>query len=37
VSINTSQVVNQDFLGVGVNLIPVSLMPNNLSKGYDAA
>jgi hypothetical protein len=37
VTIDPTTVINDDFYGVGVDLIPVALMPNNRSKGYDEA
>ncbi|MFD0673080.1 chitobiase/beta-hexosaminidase C-terminal domain-containing protein [Cohnella sp. GCM10027633] len=37
VTIHPDQAVQSDFLGVGVDVIPVALMPNNRSKGYEEA
>lgn len=37
VSVYGNNVINDDFLGLGVNIIPTSLMPNNLSKGSNHA
>ncbi|HEY5585742.1 MAG TPA: hypothetical protein VIK78_14800 [Ruminiclostridium sp.] len=35
--IDPNHVISSDFAGVGVDLIPCSLMENNLSKGYNLA
>lgn len=37
VTVKTSSVINEDFEGIGVNSIPVSLMENNLDQGNNAA
>lgn len=37
VTVHPDEVVQEDFLGVGVNLIPTVLMPNNTAKGYNEA
>ncbi|MDM4762068.1 chitobiase/beta-hexosaminidase C-terminal domain-containing protein [Galbitalea sp. SE-J8] len=37
ITVQPSQVVNPDFYGVGVDIIPSALMPNNRSLGYDDA
>ncbi|MHA4816165.1 glycoside hydrolase [Streptomyces aculeolatus] len=37
VKVDTTQVLQDDFLGLGVNIIPTALMENNRSKGYDEA
>lgn len=35
VTVDRDDVIQEDFLGIGVNLIPTVLMENNRSKGYD--
>ncbi len=35
ITVAPSQVINNDFYGVGVDVIPAVLMENNRSKGYD--
>lgn len=35
ITVNPDQVINTDFAGVGLNIIPTALMENNLSKGYN--
>lgn len=35
VSIDTGNVINENFLGVGVNVMPLALMPKSASYGYD--
>lgn len=35
IRVDAGKVVNPDYLGIGINIIPVSLMENNLSKGYN--
>ncbi len=37
ISVDTSQVVQSDFLGVGVNIIPTNLMPLGTRYGYNDA
>lgn len=37
VVVHTDDVVQEDYLGIGVNVIPWSLMPNTTSYGYDDA
>jgi len=37
ITVNPNVVINSDFAGVGVDIIPTALMENNLSKGYNEA
>lgn len=35
--VNTGKVINNDFLGIGANVMPMLLMPYNLSRGFNEA
>lgn len=37
ITVDPGRILNADFAGVGVNLIPCGLMENNLSRGYNEA
>lgn len=37
VTVHPEEIVQPDFLGIGVNLIPTALMPNNAAHGYREA
>ena len=37
VTVDTGTVINEDFLGLGANVLPTLMMPESLSAGYNAA
>jgi len=37
ITIDTNQIINNDFTGLGGNCLPMGFMPNNLEKGYNEA
>lgn len=37
VSVNTENIINEDFLGLGANVLPTLMMPESIAAGYNAA